>query len=549
MAHRVAAAIVPLIVMSAFWAPACAPSSADSAGVDAASDTVLSVNGTELFVHREGTGEPVLVVHGGPVLDHGYLVEPLRPLAGEFELIFYDQRLSGRSAGTVDSASVRLDTFVADIEAIRAELGLGRVHLMGHSWGGLLAAKYATIHSDRLRSLVLLSPLPPTAALWREEQRAEGAAIEPADTAGMGALRSSDGLVEGDPAAIEALLKLSFRGQLHDPSLADSLTFNIPDDYMERSRQFGYMAGDLAAYDLRPALSGMDVPTLLVYGRAEVGATIGRDAWVASIPHTTAVAIPDAGHFPFIERPDEFTRVVRAFLVGVGAGPAASGTNGAGAASQDTGDYPRLRRAMVERQVAARGVRDTAVLRAMRSVPRHRFVPEAPPRAAYSDRPLPIGHGQTISQPYIVAFMAEAARLEPGDRVLEIGTGSGYGAAVLAELAAEVYTIEIVPELADRARRALDRAGYENVRVRTGNGWLGWPEHAPYDAVVVTAAPDEVPEALIDQLAVGGMLVIPVGSRYQELRVLRKTRDGLQEEASLPVRFVPMVEEPPDTGR
>ncbi|MFO7892713.1 MAG: protein-L-isoaspartate(D-aspartate) O-methyltransferase [Longimicrobiales bacterium] len=216
---------------------------------------------------------------------------------------------------------------------------------------------------------------------------------------------------------------------------------------------------------------------------------------------------------------------------------------------QDTADYPDLRRAMVERQVAARGVRDTAVLRAMRSVPRHRFVPEARPEAAYSDRPLPIGHGQTISQPYIVAFMAEAAEIEPGDRVLEIGTGSGYGAAVLAELAAEVYTIEIVPELAERARRALADAGYHNVDVRTGNGWLGWPEYAPYHAVVVTAAPDEVPEALVDQLAVGGMLVVPVGRAFQELRVLRKTAEGLREEASLPVRFVPMVQEPPDTGR
>ena len=550
------------MLMALLALPGCDAPPADAADARLpTSDTLLAVHGTELFVHREGAGEPVVVVHGGPLLDHGYLVRPLRPLAAEFELVFYDQRLSGRSAGAVDSASVRLDTFVADIEAIREDLDLGRIHLIGHSWGGLLAARYATEYPEHLRSLVLLSPLPPTAALWREEQRAQGAAIEPADTVGMGALRSSDALVEGEPAAIESLLRLSFRSQLHDPSLADSLSFHIPEDYMERSRQFGHMAGDLAAYDLRPALSELEVPTLLVYGREEVGATIGRDAYVASVPHTTAVAIPEAGHFPFLERPDELMRVVRAFLVGVGAGPdgttgsegTGSGTDGradpGAAAAQDTAEYPELRRAMVERQVAARGVADTAVLRAMRSVPRHRFVPEAPPRAAYSDRPLPIGHGQTISQPYIVAFMAEAAGIEPGDRVLEIGTGSGYGAAVLAELAATVYTIEIVPALAERARSALRRAGYQNVRVRTGNGWLGWPEHAPYDAVVVTAAPDEVPEALVEQLAVGGMLVIPVGTRYQELRVLRKTPAGLVEEASLPVRFVPMVEEPPDTGR
>jgi protein-L-isoaspartate(D-aspartate) O-methyltransferase len=216
-------------------------------------------------------------------------------------------------------------------------------------------------------------------------------------------------------------------------------------------------------------------------------------------------------------------------------------------AGQEQDPVVQLRDRMVQRQIANRGIGDTAVLRAMRSVPRHRFVPAAPTAAAYSDRPLPIGHGQTISQPYIVAFMAEAADIEAGDRVLEIGTGSGYGAAVLAELATEVYTIEIVPELAERAREALQSAGYAAVHVRTGNGWLGWPEHAPYDAIVVTAAPDEVPPALVEQLAMGGKLVVPVGTAWQTLQVLRKAPDGLVEEASLPVRFVPMVAEPPDT--
>jgi protein-L-isoaspartate(D-aspartate) O-methyltransferase len=203
---------------------------------------------------------------------------------------------------------------------------------------------------------------------------------------------------------------------------------------------------------------------------------------------------------------------------------------------------------MVRRQIEARGIQDTAVLRAMRHVPRHSFVPEAPPAQAYGDYPLPIGLGQTISQPYIVAFMAEAADVSAEDRVLEIGTGSGYGAAVLAELASEVYTIEIVPELADRARGILGRLGIGNVKVRTGNGWMGWPEHAPYDAVVVTAAPDEVPPNLVDQLALGGRLVVPVGTLFQDLRVLRKTPGGMVEEASFPVRFVPMVRTRPDTG-
>jgi len=207
-----------------------------------------------------------------------------------------------------------------------------------------------------------------------------------------------------------------------------------------------------------------------------------------------------------------------------------------------------LREEMVRRQIEARGVSDTAVLRAMREVPRHSFVPEAPPAQAYADYPLPIGHGQTISQPFIVAFMAEAADISAGDRVLEIGTGSGFGAAVLAKLASEVYTIEIVPELAEQARAILGRLGFENVEVRTGTGWLGWPEQAPYDAVVVTAAPDEVPPNLVDQLALGGTLVVPVGDLFQTLRILRKTPRGMVEEASIPVRFVPMVRARPDTG-
>jgi protein-L-isoaspartate(D-aspartate) O-methyltransferase len=229
---------------------------------------------------------------------------------------------------------------------------------------------------------------------------------------------------------------------------------------------------------------------------------------------------------------------------GTGWGPGMAGADG-----QVPGDSALaiLRHEMVRRQIAARGVRDTAVLRVMREVPRHLFVPEARPNLAYGDHPLPISHGQTISQPYIVAFMAEAAEIGPADRVLEIGTGSGYGAAVLAELASEVYTIEIVTELAERARLVLERTGYDNVQVLAGNGWLGWPEHAPFDAIVVTAAPREVPPALVEQLAVGGVMVVPVGDVFQDLRIIRKTARGVVEESSIPVRFVPMVGRPRDT--
>ncbi|MEJ2218069.1 MAG: protein-L-isoaspartate(D-aspartate) O-methyltransferase [Gemmatimonadota bacterium] len=227
--------------------------------------------------------------------------------------------------------------------------------------------------------------------------------------------------------------------------------------------------------------------------------------------------------------------------------PAAPGADEMMLQAQDTAALTRLRREMVRRQIAGRGIRDRAVLRAMRTVPRHEFVPGPLLALAYLDQPVPIGHGQTISQPYIVAFMAEAAAIEPEDRVLEIGTGSGYGAAVLAELAREVYTIEIVSALAEQARGTLQRLGYADVHVRTGNGWLGWREHAPYDALVVTAAPDRVPPALVEQLAPGGTMVVPVGEIVQTLRVLRKTESGLEEVASLPVRFVPMVGKPDTT--
>ena len=202
---------------------------------------------------------------------------------------------------------------------------------------------------------------------------------------------------------------------------------------------------------------------------------------------------------------------------------------------------------MVEQQLRRQGIADARVLAAMRTVPRHAFVPADQQAAAYDDRPLPIGFGQTISQPYVVAFMTEALALSPSDVVLEIGTGCGYQTAVLAELAGDVYTIELVPELAERARRTLEALGYRNVHVRASDGYRGWPEHAPFPKIIVTAAPEEVPPALVDQLAVGGTMVVPVGPRDgdQELRILKKTDRGVVTERSLPVRFVPMVTRPP----
>lgn len=206
-------------------------------------------------------------------------------------------------------------------------------------------------------------------------------------------------------------------------------------------------------------------------------------------------------------------------------------------------DFQKDREAMVHLQIAARGVRDRATLKAMRAVPRHEFVPEPLRRYAYQDTPLPIGHDQTISQPYIVAFMTEALELKPTDRVLEIGTGSGYQAAVLAHITPEVYSIEIVEPLAKEAASRLKLLGYESIRLRIGDGYQGWPEAAPFDAIIVTAAPEKIPEALLKQLAVGGRMVVPVGRADQVLVRIRRTKDGYKRENLLPVRFVPMVKE------
>ncbi|MFB6249700.1 MAG: protein-L-isoaspartate(D-aspartate) O-methyltransferase [Salinibacter sp.] len=206
-------------------------------------------------------------------------------------------------------------------------------------------------------------------------------------------------------------------------------------------------------------------------------------------------------------------------------------------------EYEVLRRRMVREQIEARGVTDPAVLDAMRSVPRHRFVPDHPPRLAYTDRPLPIGHEQTISQPYIVARMTELVRPAPSDRALEIGTGSGYQAAVLSEVVDSVYTVEILPELAATARTRLRRLGYDNVVVRNADGFKGWPAHAPFDVIVVTAAPERIPPPLKRQLADGGRMIIPVGPTdgTQQLTLVTKTDGTISTRELSPVRFVPFL--------
>jgi len=206
-------------------------------------------------------------------------------------------------------------------------------------------------------------------------------------------------------------------------------------------------------------------------------------------------------------------------------------------------DFKTMREKMVETQIKARGVKDPRVLSALLKVERHRFVPEEFQSSAYSDQPLPIGEGQTISQPYMVALMTELLELKGNERVLEIGTGSGYQAAILAELAKEVYSIEIVESLANSAKKLLFDLGYKNIQVKVGDGYLGWPEASPFDAIIVTCAPDHIPKPLVDQLKEGGRMVLPVGTYSQELKKIVKRSGKIETTDVLPVIFVPMTGE------
>jgi protein-L-isoaspartate(D-aspartate) O-methyltransferase len=217
---------------------------------------------------------------------------------------------------------------------------------------------------------------------------------------------------------------------------------------------------------------------------------------------------------------------------------------GCGQRAAPVTDFATERQRMVQQQLKPRGIKDERVLAAMAKVPREEFIPVDTRPSAYEDGPLPIGYDQTISQPYVVAFMTEQLRPKQSDRVLEIGSGSGYQAAILGELVAEVYTIEIVEPLAKSAEATLQRLGYNNVHIKVGDGYKGWPEEAPFDAIIVTCAPEKVPQPLVDQLKDGGRMVIPVGERFaQQLYLLEKKNGQLKESVTLPVRFVPMLRE------
>lgn len=209
----------------------------------------------------------------------------------------------------------------------------------------------------------------------------------------------------------------------------------------------------------------------------------------------------------------------------------------------DNNVYAQKRWEMVETQIISRGIRDSKLIRAMLKIPRHKFVPENLRDIAYGDNPLPVGIEQTISQPYIVALMTELLRLNSGEKVLEVGTGSGYQTAILAEMGCKVYTIEILEPLSEKAQQVLKSLGYEDIHYKIGDGYRGWPQFAPFDAIIVTAAPDHMPQPLIEQLKTNGRMIIPVGAQYQELLLTKKTDKGTDMKTVTPVRFVPMIGE------
>lgn len=275
---------------------------------------LVSINGTEIFVRRMGEGEPIVVIHGGPVLEHGYFLPYLEPLAKDYELIFFDQRLSGRSAGEVPKESVRVTTFVDDIEALRTTLKLGKIHVMGHSWGGHLAMRYAIRFGDQIRSLMLLNSMSADSESWVAEQKLLMSTVSDEDQQAMNDLRQSEAFKLRRIEALHQMLMLSYAPQFHDRDKVADLRINLPADYMERSRQFGAMTTDLQQFDLGGDLERLKMPTLVLYGAAEPSALRSGKALHETIPGSEFVSLPRAGHFPFVEQPDAFVDAIRLFL-------------------------------------------------------------------------------------------------------------------------------------------------------------------------------------------------------------------------------------------
>ncbi len=279
-----------------------------------AEEGYFTSNGSEIYYRIIGDGEPLLVVHGGPVLDHTYLLPWMDELASDYTVIYYDQRACGRSSVEVDTSRMTMEYFVEDIENLRKFLDLESIHLLGHSWGGLLAMHYAITFPERLNSLILSSPVPPNNKEWQEEQLALSEQIRPEDS--MSRIRIMEsGELQNDPQnAITKMMKLSFKPQFYDTTALAELQLNIPADFMERSQAFWYLAPDLAEFDLYPKLESVESPTLILYGITEPGAEISGSNMVSALPTSQLMIIPESGHFPFIENRGFYFEKIREFI-------------------------------------------------------------------------------------------------------------------------------------------------------------------------------------------------------------------------------------------
>ncbi|MCA6079220.1 proline iminopeptidase-family hydrolase [Fulvivirga sedimenti] len=273
-------------------------------------------NGSEIYYRITGEGEPLIVVHGGPVLDHSYLLPWMDELARDYTVIYYDQRACGRSSVEVDTSRMTMEYFVDDIDNLRKYLNLEQVHLLGHSWGGLLAMQYAIAYPDHLKSMVLSSPVPPNNMEWQKEQMVLSEMIQPEDSLRRSVIMQSGELQTNPQDAITRLMKLSFKPQFYDTTALSELQLNIPADFMKRSQAFSYLAPDLASFNLYPQLAKLQLPVLIIFGSAEPGAEISGERMESVIPGSRLSIVPESGHFPFVENGEVYFKTIRKYLEG-----------------------------------------------------------------------------------------------------------------------------------------------------------------------------------------------------------------------------------------
>lgn len=274
----------------------------------------LTLNGSEVYYKTLGAGAPLVIVHGGPVMDHSYFLPHMETLAQDYQLIFYDQRACGRSALEVDQSKMSLAAFVEDIELLRQELELGDIHLLGHSWGGLLAMKYAIRYPQHLQSLMLSNSLPASTGHWQKEQELLARRLTKQDSLDRLAIANSEEMRTNPALAVEKILRLSFQPQFYNPQLVDSLALFVPDDYMARSQAFQRLGPDLASFYLYDDLEQLEKPVLILYGDQEPAADISGKSLEETIPDARLVILNKCGHFPFVEQPEAYFRAIRAFL-------------------------------------------------------------------------------------------------------------------------------------------------------------------------------------------------------------------------------------------